>query len=236
MINHPFQWEWLSWWQNVPAYARNSKGPQWFACICALTIYGFAGLAVVHLSNPAFCICRQVISTLRLEHRWISPKTICLFSNSNHLHLQTCDISTCVRDGTMVVFFTAHQLEFIRPTHFHPALPTEWWMVMDRNIWWWMVMDEGMNHRWMSPKKKLYFPTQAKHFASTSFFLIAPVVEPSPALSAVAARGPSTSFLHLFFPPLPGIALLSSSQIETLNLHHCPGCLKLLACSTAWGK
>ena len=46
------------------------------------------------------------------------------------------DISTFVRDGTMVVFFTAHQLEFIRPTHFHPALPTEWWMVMDRNIWW----------------------------------------------------------------------------------------------------
>ena len=78
-------------------------------------------------------------------------------------------------------------------------------------------MDEGMSHRWMSPQKKLYFPTQAKHFASTSFFLVAPVVEPSPALSAVAARGPSTSFLHLFFLPLPGNALLSSSQSPLSN-------------------
>ena len=154
MINHLFQWEWLSWWQNVPAYARNSKGPQWFACICALTIYGFAGLAVVHLSNPAVRICRQVISTLRLEHRWISPKTICLFSNSSHLHLQICDISTCVRDGTMVDFFTAHQLEFIRPTHFHPALPTEWWIEIFGDGWWWM---KGWIIAGCLPKKNCIF-------------------------------------------------------------------------------
>ena len=100
MINHLFQWEWLSRWQNIPTYACNSKGPQGFVCICSLPIYGFAGLAVVHLSNPAVCICRQVISTLRLEHRWISPKTICVFFNSNHLHLQTGDISTFVRVST----------------------------------------------------------------------------------------------------------------------------------------
>ena len=119
MINHLFQWEWLSWWQNVPAYARNSKGPQWFACICALTIYGFAGLAVVHLSNPAVRICRQVISTLRLEHRWISPKTICLFSNSNHQILladfnpQNCNsFFLSVKGGTpqSVTFLTKKQV------------------------------------------------------------------------------------------------------------------------------
>ena len=101
MINHLFQWEWLSRWQNVSTYACNSKGPQGFVCICALPIYGFAGLAVVHLSNPAVCICRQVISTLRLEHRCISPKTICVFFNSNHLHFQTGDISTFVRVSTL---------------------------------------------------------------------------------------------------------------------------------------
>ena len=41
-------------------------------CICALQISGFAGLPALHLSNPAVCICRQVISTLVLEQRWIS--------------------------------------------------------------------------------------------------------------------------------------------------------------------
>ena len=49
-----------------------------------------------------------------------------------------------------VVFFTAHQSEFTRPTHFHSAISTEWCMVMDKNIWWWVV-DEGMEHRWKSP-------------------------------------------------------------------------------------
>ena len=30
-----------------------------------------------------------------MRHRWISPKTICVFSNSNHLHLQTEAIHIC---------------------------------------------------------------------------------------------------------------------------------------------
>ena len=32
-------------------------------------------------------------------------------------------------------------------------------MVMERTIWSQMVMDEGMEHRWISPEKKWYFPT-----------------------------------------------------------------------------
>ena len=55
-------------------------------CICALQISGFAGLPALHLSKPAVCICRQVKSTLVLEQRWISPKTIFVFLKSNHLH------------------------------------------------------------------------------------------------------------------------------------------------------
>ena len=54
-----------------------------YICICALQMSGFAGLPVLHLSNPAVCICRQVISTLLLEQRWISPKTIFVFLKSN---------------------------------------------------------------------------------------------------------------------------------------------------------
>ena len=56
---------------------------------------GFAGLPVLHLSNPAVCICRQLISTLLLEQRWISHKTIFVFLKSNHLHFQTGDIHIC---------------------------------------------------------------------------------------------------------------------------------------------
>ena len=80
---------------ELPTCACNNKAPQSFVCICALPIYRFVGWVVMHFSNPAVCICRQVISTLPLEHHWISPKTIFVFSNSNHLHLQTGDIHIC---------------------------------------------------------------------------------------------------------------------------------------------
>ena len=64
-------------------------------CICSLRISGFAGLTALHLSNPAICICRQVISTLLLEQRWISPKKSFVFSKSNHLHFHSGDIHIC---------------------------------------------------------------------------------------------------------------------------------------------
>ena len=145
--------------------------------------------------------------------------------NSNHLHLQTGDISTFVRDGTMVVFFTAHQLEFIRPTHFHPALPTElmpspYWIKMFGDGWWWM---KGWVIAGCLPKKIVF-----SNSSQTS------------CLNQLHSRSPcgwalSSTFSccsqrtqHLFFPPLPGIALLSSSQSASL--------FRLLNCSTAWGK
>ena len=64
-------------------------------CICSLRISGFAGFTALHLSNPAICICRQVISTLLLEQRWISPKKSFVFSKSNHLHFHSGDIHIC---------------------------------------------------------------------------------------------------------------------------------------------
>ena len=158
MINHLFQWEWLSGWQNVPAYACNMS-QRWnqyrpsrtclYLCTSDIWICWFGRFAFVKPS-------RQVISTLPLERRWISPikfvdfptPIICICSQVIFPHL-----------SEFVVFFTAHQSEFICPTHFHSALLTVWWMVTERNIWWWMVMDKGMEHRRISPKKKLYLPT-----------------------------------------------------------------------------
>ena len=101
----------------------NSKGPQGFVCIWALPIYGFDGLAVVHLSNSAVCICRQVISTLRLEHRWISPKTICLFSNSNHLHLQTGDMHIC--QSLLFSSLLINWNSFVQPIFTQPFLQSD---------------------------------------------------------------------------------------------------------------
>ena len=66
-----------------------------YVCICSLRIFGFAGLTVLHLSNPAICICRQVISTLLLEQLWISPKTSFVFNKSNHLRFHSGDIHIC---------------------------------------------------------------------------------------------------------------------------------------------
>ena len=87
------------------------------------------------------------------------------FVKPSYLHLQTSDINSsfgaaldfsqkkfCIFQvqssafsfrwyphlSEPVVFFTAHQSEFTRPTHFHSAISTEWCMVMDKNIWWWV--------------------------------------------------------------------------------------------------
>jgi len=81
------------WWHEY-------GGPSWicqksYVCICSLQISGFAGFTVLHLSDPAICICRQVISTHLLEQRWISPKTSFVFSKSNHLHFHSDDIHIC---------------------------------------------------------------------------------------------------------------------------------------------
>ena len=126
MINHLFQWEWLSGWQNVPAYACNMS-QRWnqyrpsrtclYLCTSDIWICWFGRFAFVKPS-------RQVISTLPLERRWISPKKIvdfptliiCICGQVIYPHLSEFD-----------VFFTAHQSEFICPTHIHSALPTVWW-------------------------------------------------------------------------------------------------------------
>ena len=80
-------------------------------CICALQIYVFAGLPALHLSNPAVCICTQVISTLVLEQRWISSKTIFVFLKSNHLHFWR------VHDFTFSQVFMNQNFEPIPPGH-----------------------------------------------------------------------------------------------------------------------
>ena len=80
-------------------------GPSWICqnhaiCICALQISGFAGLPTLHLSNPAICISRQVISTLLLEQRWISPKTNLYFSSPMIFIFRQVSISTF--DGVLI--------------------------------------------------------------------------------------------------------------------------------------
>ena len=154
MINHLFQWEWLSGWQNVPAYACNMS-QRWnqyrpsrtclYLCTSDIWICWFGRFAFVKPS-------RQVISTLPLERRWISPKKfmdfpkpiICICSQVIYPHL-----------SEFVVFFTAHQSEFICPTHFHSALHTVWWTVMERNL----VMDGDVKYRFQGT---FYCPKSSK--------------------------------------------------------------------------
>ena len=138
-----------------------SIGPQGLVCICAHPIYiwicWFGRFAFVKPS-------RQVISTLPLERRWISPKKfmdfpnpiICICSQVIYPHL-----------SESVVFFTAHQSEFICPTHFHSALLTVWWMVTERNIWWWMVIwwIKGWSIAGFLPKRNCIYQLQSSAFA-----------------------------------------------------------------------
>ena len=208
MINHLFQWEWLSWWQNVPAYACNSKGPQWFACICALTIYGFAGLAVVHLSNPAVCICRQVISTLRLEHLpkqfvYFPTPVICICRHVIYPHV-----------SEMVPWLISSLLinwnSFVQPIFTQPFLQSDgwWWIEISGDKWWWM---KGWVIAGCLPKRNCIFQLK-------------------PNINQLLSRNPrgwalsgtfsccSQRTQHLFFRPLPGIALLSSPAPVSSNL------------------
>ena len=117
----PASYFWYWWSMNSSVWRALMDLSKSCICICALQISGFAGLPALHLSNPAACICRQVISTLLLEQRWISPKTISVFLKSNHLHFQTGDIHICC-------FLHCSSSEFTRPAYFHSSLPTEWWI------------------------------------------------------------------------------------------------------------
>ena len=128
---------------------------------------------------------------LRTADIWICWFGHFAFVKPSSLHLQTCDINAsfgasldfskynvCIFQlqssafadrwfihicQEFVVFFTAHQSEFIRPTHFHSALSWEWWMVMKRTIWSQMVMDEGIEHRWISSKKIVFSNSNHLH-------------------------------------------------------------------------
>ena len=94
-------------------------------CICSLRISGFAGLTALHLSNPAICICRQVISTLLLEQRWISPKKSFVFSKSNHLHFHSGDIHIC--QSLLFSSLLINQNSLVQPifTQLSPSLAAE---------------------------------------------------------------------------------------------------------------
>ena len=121
---------WMKERSNIYAFAISMAGPHGFVkimhiCICALLISGFAGLPTLHLSNPAVCICRQLISTLLLEQRWISHKTIFVFLKSNHLHFQTGDIHIW---RSLFYFFTAHQSDRnspVQPIFIQPFLQSD---------------------------------------------------------------------------------------------------------------
>ena len=88
--------------------------------ICSLQISGFVGSAILHLSNPAVCICRRAISTLCLEHRWISPKTICVFSNSNwYIHI--CQ-------SLLFSSLLINQNSLVQPIFTQPFLQSDVWL------------------------------------------------------------------------------------------------------------
>ena len=120
-----------------------------YICICALQMSGFAGLPVLHLSNPAVCICRQLISTLLLEQRWISHKTIFVFLKSNHLHFQTGDIHIW---RSLFFFFTAHQSD--RNSLIQPIFMQ--WRGSDGNIWvgWGANNNHLRKHNFLNQKSK----------------------------------------------------------------------------------
>ena len=90
-------------------------------CICSLRISGFAGLTALHLSNPAICICRQVISTLLLEQRWISQKKV-LYFPSLIICIFIQVISTFVR---VCCFLHCSSIGIHQSTHFHSKLMNE---------------------------------------------------------------------------------------------------------------
>ena len=96
---------------------------------------------------------RQVISTLPLERRWISPKKIHGFSKSNHLHLQSGDLSTFVR-VCCFLHCSSIGIHLSNPFSLSPS-----YSVMNGDGKKYLVMDNGMEHRRISPKKKLYLPT-----------------------------------------------------------------------------
>ena len=121
---------WMKERSNIYAFAISMAGPHGFVKIIHMYlrtadvwICWFARFAFVKPS--CLCICRQLISTLLLEQRWISPKTIFVFLKSNHLHFQTGDIHIW---RSLFYFFTAHQSDrnsLIQPIFIQPFLQSD---------------------------------------------------------------------------------------------------------------
>ena len=72
-----------------------SIGPQGLVCICAHPIYGFAGLAVLHLSNPAVCICVwSIAGFLPKQFVYFPTAIICICRQVIYPHLSEFQPST----------------------------------------------------------------------------------------------------------------------------------------------
>ena len=86
--------------------------------ICWFARFAFVKPSRLHLQT--------LISTLLLEQRWISPETISVFFKSTICIFRQV-ISTF--DGVCCFLHCSSiRSEFTHPTHFHSALPTEWWI------------------------------------------------------------------------------------------------------------
>ena len=101
IINHIFQWEWLSGWKNVPSYFFNMS-QRWnqyrpsrtclYLCTSDIWICWFGRFAFVKPSGQQTSdINASFVASLDFSQK------NCGFSNSNHLHLQSGDLSTFVR-------------------------------------------------------------------------------------------------------------------------------------------
>ena len=136
-----------------------SIGPQGLVCICAHPIYiwicWFGRFAFVKPS-------RQVISTLPLERRWISPKKSWIFQIQSSAFAVRWFIHIC--QSLLFSSLLINRNSFVQPIFTQPFLQCdEWWRKeIFGDGWWWI---KGWSIAGFLPKRNCIYQLQSSAFA-----------------------------------------------------------------------
>ena len=135
-----------------------SIGPQGLVCICAHPIYGFAGLAVLHLSNPADKWYQRFVWSVA----GFLPKKLWIFQLQSSAFAVRWFIHIC--QSLLFSSLLINRNSFVQPIFTQPFLQCDewWWKEIFGDGWWWI---KGWSIARFLPKRNCIYQLQSSAFA-----------------------------------------------------------------------
>ena len=135
-----------------------SIGPQGLVCICAHPIYGFAGLAVLHLSNPADKWYQRFLWSVA----GFLPKKSWIFQLQSSAFAVRWFFHIC--QSLLFSSLLINRNSFVQPIFTQPFLQCDewWWKEIFGDGWWWI---KGWSIARFLPKRNCIYQLQSSAFA-----------------------------------------------------------------------